>query len=43
MNYLNWRERGGLGKIRRAKVPYYILANDYFEIQLSGVPAKCYK
>ena len=42
MNYLNWRERGGLGKIRRAKVAYYILTNNYFEIQLSAIPADCF-
>ena len=33
MNYLNWRERGSLGKVRRPKVAYYIVANNYFEIQ----------
>ena len=43
MNYFNWRERGGLGKIQKGNVAYYRLSNNYFEIQWSGISAGCFR
>ena len=42
MTYFNCWVCGGLAQIRRKKVAYYILANNYFEIQLSSILVDCF-